>query len=461
MKRALVWLAFALIVVAGAAFAFWPKKSREPLPLTLQFTGDVRGRLVPCGCFTGQLGGLTRVATMLGLDKAPGVLRMDVGDAIEGTADYHRIEYRYLLQAFAEMGYVAANVGHREAALSAGQLREAQGKSSVPLISANLLDAKTGAPLLQTHRIVEQGGWRIAIVGVLDPAGLGDSLGSGLAVEKMEAALSRLLPQLKGKADATILLAFTDEGGLRRLARDYFELDVILGGKVTQPAQRLERENRSAILYVTNQSRAIGTLSGLLTAPGKLENVTGDVRLVSDRIPQADKIRALNKAYRDEIRRTRLDLDDPEKLSADIVPSVKAAATYAGTGSCAGCHPKANVAWEKSGHARAFKTLIDARADADPNCIGCHTVGFGTTSGYRREFGREKLTNVGCESCHGPGSAHIAARQSGNLDTGKMRALGAGDCQKCHHGEFSRPFEWQQFWPNVKHGKESTMADAL
>ena len=455
MKRRLIWLSAALLVVAGFAIASWPKKKREPLQLTLQFTGDVRGRLVPCGCFTGQMGGLTRVATLLGTERVPGLLRMDVGDALAGTADYQRIQYRYLLRAFAEMGYVAANIGHREAALSAAELREFQAKSPVPLISANLLDTSTGAPFLETHRIAEQAGWRIAVIGVVDPAGLGESLGSGLAVEKMETSLSRLLPQLKGKVDATVLLAFTDEAGLHRLARDFYELDVILGGKVTQPAQRLERENRSAILYVTNQSRAVGTLQALLAAPNQLENVQGDVKLVHDRIPQAQDVATLNKQYRDEIRRTRLDLDDPEKLSADVVPGVKAAAAYAGTASCAGCHPQATAVWQKSGHAHAFKTLVNAKADADPNCISCHTIGFGTPGGYRREFGQEKLVNVGCESCHGPGSSHVAARQSGNLDAGKMRALGAGDCQKCHHGEFSRPFEWEKFWPEVKHGKEN------
>jgi hypothetical protein len=36
-----------------------------------------------------------------------------------------------------------------------------------------------------------------------------------------------------------------------------------------------------------------------------------------------------------------------------------------------------------------------------------------------------------------------------------MRALGAGDCLKCHHGEFSRPFVWEQFWPVVQHGKDA------
>src|SRR6478735_6702367 len=79
LKRAIVWISAAVLVIAGLSIAFWPKKKREPLQLTLQFTGDVRGRLVPCGCFTGQMGGLTPVATLLGTERVPGLLVMDVG----------------------------------------------------------------------------------------------------------------------------------------------------------------------------------------------------------------------------------------------------------------------------------------------------------------------------------------------------------------------------------------------
>jgi hypothetical protein len=117
------------------------------------------------------------------------------------------------------------------------------------------------------------------------------------------------------------------------------------------------------------------------------------------------------------------------------------------------CHTSAGKAWHKTAHAHAFKTLLDLKADADPNCIPCHTVGFQTPSGYRREFASSKLVDVGCESCHGAGSLHVEQRRNGAPPADNFRTLGAGDCQKCHHGEFSRPFDWEQFWPAIKHGR--------
>jgi 2',3'-cyclic-nucleotide 2'-phosphodiesterase (5'-nucleotidase family) len=118
-----------------------------PLELPIYFTCDTRGRLEPCGCFTGQYGGLTRLKTVLDAEAPADALRVDVGDAIGGHEDYDLIEYRYVLRAFAAMNYDALNIGGCEAQFTAAQLREAGKNSPVPIISANLLDQGARRPL--------------------------------------------------------------------------------------------------------------------------------------------------------------------------------------------------------------------------------------------------------------------------------------------------------------------------
>ena len=442
-------------VIGFAAWFAWGHRGPSPdHPLAVWITGDIRGRLVPCGCFTGQLGGLTRIATMMSGGSKDMTLKLDIGDALAGTADYERIKLGTIHRALAQLGFDAANLGHREAALSAEQLRGLAKESPVPLLSANLLDAATGAPIAGTHVIVKKGRWRIAIVGVMDSRIAAENLGAGLRLDAAENSIARLLPALKSQADLRVLLAFTDEATLHTLARTFPEFDLVLGGKVTQPAQRIEREGRTAIFYVTNESRALGSMNVTLQSAGRLSAEKAEVRLVHDRIAEDKATAALAKNYRDQIRKVRLDVDDPTKAGEDFIPGVRVAATFAGSDSCAKCHPSAEHAWRESGHARAFSTLLKHDADADPNCIACHTVGFGTPGGYRREFAGTKLADVGCESCHGPGSRHVTARLAGDAEAGRLRPLGSGECQQCHHGEFSRPFEWNEFWPLVKHGKE-------
>jgi hypothetical protein len=449
-------LALAVLALTGCSRSASPK----PSDVSIYFTCDTHGRLVPCGCFTGQYGGMTRLKTMLDAETITNALRLDVGDAIGGNEDYDVIEYRYLLRAYAALNYDALNLGQRETQLSAAQLRDLK-KTGAPLLSANLLDKATGQPLLDAYRVFPRDGWKIGVIGVVDTRGLDESLGAGLAVEKMESTLSRLLPEVRAKADIIVLLAFTDEETLTKLAEEFYELDVILGGKVRQPSQELQKANRSVIYFTTNEGRTLGSLTLRVKGRSKLTVRDNEIRLLVDKIPEDASFQKLAQDYRDEVRRTKLAVDDPRRLQVNMVPGVRTVASYAGTQSCLECHPSAANVWQKSGHAHAFQTLLAKKADADPKCIGCHTIGFATLSGYQREFAGAKLTDVGCESCHGPGSLHVKERKAvppGQIAevNFKFRPLAAGDCRKCHYGEFSRPFDWDKFWQEIKHGKEVT-----
>lgn len=434
-----------------------PPAPTPPKMVRIHLTCDVSGRIEPCGCFTGQFGGLTRVKTRLLSEGVPS-LRVDAGDALAGTEDFHRIQYRHVLQAFGDLGFHALNVGRRESALSASDLSALARSSPVPLISANLLDAKSNAPLLRPWLQSKVDGVNFGIIGIVDPRSLREGgLGEGLQLADPEAAISSLLPEVSRGADVLVLLAFATEERMKELATRFYEFQVILGGDVTQPSQELIHANRSLIFATTNQGRALGRFEARLDGQ-KLVDPKQSIVLMADDIPQDESIQDFARAYRAEVRKAKLDLDDPSHRRPDEVPGVRASASYVGSALCAGCHQQDFAAWQKSAHASAFAALLRRESDADPNCIGCHSIGFGTPGGYRREFAGSKLVDVGCESCHGPGSAHVKQRTSGKEVTEHFRPLGAGDCLRCHVGEFSRPFEWEKFWPPVAHGKKLPVA---
>jgi hypothetical protein len=380
---------------------------------------------------------------------------LDVGDAAAGHADYDLIQYEYILRAYSSLHYDAVNIGGREASFSAEQLRKLKLSSPVSILSANLLDQSTGKPLFEPFRVITRNGWKIGIIGVVDPHAV-SQLGTGLNLADMETTLAKLLPTLKTQTDIIVLLAFADEETLDRLANQFYEANVILGGHVRQPAQELKRTNRSLVYFVTNESRALGILRLKLQRGASLEPIKSEIRLLHDQIPQHESIRDLAKAYRQEIRAARLDIDDPKSASDDQIPGVRSVAAYVGTARCAECHKTAGIRWAKTGHAKAFRTLQEKGTDADPHCIGCHTIGFGSTSGHQRKAGGTTFADVGCESCHGPGSLHVRQREGDKTVDFRYRTLGAGDCKKCHYGEFSRTFYWNEFWPLIQHGKEQS-----
>ncbi len=462
MKSPARILLVALLALAGLAGAFFyygkPGSSGgDPSLLTIHFTCDTAGRLEPCGCFTGQHGGLTRLRTYLEKRKPDGpVLKIDAGGAIAGTNDYDIIQYRYLARAYQTMGYAALNMGRREAMLPAETLLSLASASPVPLVSASLVAPGSREEILEPYRIVEIGGKRVGILGVVSPHSVPEP-GNGLVVLGLNEAVDRHLPGLAAKSDLVILLAFASEPEMRLLARDYYEFALIVGGDVAGPTQEIIRENESMIVFTTNEARTVGTLTARLGGEKRtrLLDPAYEIQLLWDDIPQHGELLSMVREYRSEIRRTPLAIDDLEAVDPDAIPGVAAAATYVGSATCQSCHPNSHETWKNSGHAHAFETLVKNGSDADPHCIKCHTVGFGRPGGYRRPLGSDSLTDVGCESCHGPASEHIAKYLDGKPTNFKFRPLGPGDCKSCHYGEFSRPFDWEEFWPGISHGKET------
>lgn len=439
------------LLVAGALSGCDKPTPPPPVELHLIFTSQTHGRLTPCGCFSGQFGGISRLKSALLPLASTNTIGLDVGDALEGTSDFHIVRHRHLATAFSSLGYAALNAGRMEASLSASALRQLASQSPVPLISANLLDRSNNQPILPPWKIIEQSGVRIALVGVVDPQGFDDPPGEGLVVERMQTALSRILPEVRRSADLIVLLAHADEATLTALAGEFYEIHLILGGRVRQPAASVIRNNRSLIYYTGNEGKSFGTLRCSTRKGAPLELLENDMILLTDKIAEHPDILAEAAAYRREIRHARLSVDDPEHLAAGHVPGNRNPNGFAGSASCLPCHTEAARVWQSSAHAHAFESLVRRDSDADPACIGCHTIGFGSPGGYRREFGRTQLVDVGCESCHGPGALHVTQRQPGGTPTFKFRPLGASDCRKCHMGEFSRPFDWDRFWPPIQH----------
>lgn len=129
-----------------------------------------------------------------------------------------------------------------------------------------------------------------------------------------------------------------------------------------------------------------------------------------------------------------------------------------GTAACLTCHPAEHAAWLDDPHRRAMKTLqAEGKAD-EVGCVRCHATakeaGVPPTelSGYRT------LEGVGCESCHGPGKAHVDAK--GAPDT----IEGLGDdcpvcvieavCTSCHTAEMDPDWDLETMLPKVKHKAE-------
>ena len=82
--------------------------------------------------------------------------------------------------------------------------------------------------------------------------------------------------------------------------------------------------------------------------------------------------------------------------------------TYTGAKQCGSCHFKQYMAWKKTKHAKEAFECLAAKYQADPQCINCHSTGYGAATGFKDIATTPNLAGTSCEACHGPGSKHDA-----------------------------------------------------
>jgi hypothetical protein len=161
-----------------------------------------------------------------------------------------------------------------------------------------------------------------------------------------------------------------------------------------------------------------------------------------------------------------------DETGAALAPAeVKIVVTkYAGNESCKGCHSEQYDGWATTLHGTAFTRWVNENAEAEYftagyGCARCHTVGYypvaQSTGGwwellgspdnwpketialnaFNGEAGMDTFTtafspevqavsNIGCESCHGPAAAHVAAPSP---DTAPKTNAASETCNQCHN----------------------------
>jgi hypothetical protein len=124
-------------------------------------------------------------------------------------------------------------------------------------------------------------------------------------------------------------------------------------------------------------------------------------------------------------------------------PVRKGEPAYVGSERCGACHEAEHGWWQGHAHGHAYATLEKRNTQFNLSCVGCHVTGYNQPGGSTVVH-NQGLTNVGCESCHGPGSLHAA---NPDVDEAKnvRREVPEPICKTCHNPEHSDHFEYATY----------------
>ena len=442
LRRALNAVAFcAALVFPVGAFA---EASSETPRAVLLFTGEQSGYLLPCGCTKGMMGGIDRRATaikQIRAEKRP-VLLVDNGGLIGGVSTQDRIKRDILLQAMQTMGYDVMGVGKSDLIAGLSSFLPPIEDSGIQVVSSNIFYLD-GRRLFSPGKIFTLDKLRVGVTAAFDPELIEptEPIRRELRFADPAQALKGVLDEWRGKVDLTVLLYHGPHAKAMDLARELGEFDLIVSGYDNDlMVKEVGRVGRTPVVITGVKAKYLGridVLKGEKAVFGPVQPIA-----LSEDVPKEQDMRDLMDFYRSMLKSEWGNLVTKRKKG---LPDDE---MYVSSHLCGTCH---KAAWEKlkqeDKHFHALETLEKDGSAWDPECVVCHVVGLEYKSGYVNKTLTRTMGHVGCDSCHGPGSAHMVKSVAENAP----KANGEKSCLQCHTLEHDPKFDYKTYWPKVEH----------
>ncbi len=440
---------------------------------------ELRGEIEPCGCPTLPYGGFERRRNLLSeLEQREGPLfQLEAGEAYKSGLVHEdlRAGERALLisELFVELGLDAFAPGPTELTVLGLEGLRAEAARGLPLVSASWVD-EAGRPIFPEALVVEKEGIRLGVVGL---SGSSDVVASRPAQEALQAGLAAL----PGDLDLVLALSNLEERSF--LTVDFEGVDLVVsasGSAHDQPRRvggRLIVEPPARGRYLALASvRLASDRRPLVQQPQLERSYAGliDLRRVVTRLeaagedssPQRQRMADIeeqlvaadgrNMVVLDQ-RALGSDLDGASPISerlavykeqrfqaaavAIVVDDGELEERYVSSGRCADCHTRQMARWAGTEHAQALRVLRPRKGHQDPECLSCHSTGFGLPGGFA-EPSEKKLKTWGavqCEMCHGPMGGHPSDARV------QSRLVDERTCRGCHDEANSPDFEYGNY----------------
>ncbi len=487
-------IALGVVVVGGIGLVVWllvgggggglgpsrgagPRQATATGAITLFYSCDIGGRIAPYNCEEGKIGGVARMATILKQWRQTwqdGIL-VDVGNATVASHPQRETVNSFTYDALEKLRYDVVNIGENEVGLSLEDLRTLAKDRSFKIISASLVRADTRAPVFPPYYILERARRKIGFIGLVHTDVGPKGLGKGLRLLDPDAALRQNLAIIRPQCDLVVVLAFLTPEEIYKLARQYPEVDVFLGGLTPVSSAPFEVAGpraapRTIVSYLGDQGCTLARLTVQRSENGP-PLAQGSAKLLDEDVEQDPSFIGLLSEFTAALSGTPLPGSDQD-------PKMPCTSSFVGSEVCKVCHIKQFYDWQETAHAGAYVTLIQKGQNKNPECLRCHTTGYDLPWGFdpareaqkppkdeetpKRPYRQDPLKGVGCECCHGGARHHLGLAMKDRFAATRTPLLrpkpARENCIRCHTARRPchdpakpEPYERTEYFEMIKH----------
>jgi len=446
--RYVLWIATAVALAAsGLAFVPGCEPEKTAPRAVLLYSADNQGVLAACGCPSNPSGGLAKRVALIEQYRRTRrhVVVVDAGDLFPDKPN--PVKVKYLAMALGRANWDALGLGDQEFDLGAARLKELACEYKLPFVCSNVRD-EAGSFVAAPHVIREvprptpgAPPWRIGIFSVIADEVYGFpplEWRKGLKVEPPIEAARREVKELAG-CDLVVALSHQSILDTRRLAADVPGIHVIVSGHDPILLKKPERAGDAVIVSTGEAGCILGALSVGRGADGR-PAFRQDLTELTAHVPDAQWVMDLYWAYVKEAKDK-----PPPDWNLTPIP-----ASYDPPEACGKCHPDAYRKWSRSHHARAYESIRKAGRQDDPECVVCHTMGFGRKGGFVSMSQTPAFGRVTCQACH----IVTADHDDKKINPEPKININSRLCMSCHGPVQSPKFDYFVYKPRILHRRE-------
>lgn len=483
MKRKSISIRYLQSLLFALTYLIAPRFAQAA---QLIYSNDVLGDIEPCGCRSNPLGGMARRENWLSSLTDSSRLIVDSGNLLFESKAIPELlrknafeKAKVLIDAMNATHLDLAVAGAKDFALGYDTFKELRRRARFRYLGANVVEKATGQAPFDSYAVVTLKSktgtdLRVAVVGLVAE---GVDYPPELKITSVVDAIQKTVAEVESKEKKIDLWVALTHGG--------YDADVVLA-KMAQPfrfiigsgtesfLQNPERVEKSILFQTSFRNQYMGKieLDGLSFQSDGFHRLVGLDASFNSKQGKPNFADRLIAAYKKTNRAA-----DPSKPSKASL-SAGSESKFATFPKCASCHYEAFRFWISTPHARAIDALEKPENLNNPECIVCHSVGFGAQGGFsdlnvaaivsekkmtitdlknrfHSDFLKVPMTKnatddarlkstlrrytrswapVQCENCHGAGFGHS---ENSAL---KLARVGELTCVQCHTPE--RAPEW-------------------
>jgi hypothetical protein len=381
---------------------------------------------------------------------------VDIGNVFDTPGLQGQLKAEVAVRAMQLMPYDLLNLGRSEfnygnGFLGGGEFLCNQSLGlTLPTISANVVYEDTGEPVTDSHSIKDFGNFKVGFVGAVSKEYEATMLSANsINTREIEVldeviSLSKEVSTIRNDVDILVVLADMNSETCETVVKEVAGIDIIICGEGNPDTPEPKASNGVYFVQPGAEGQHIGNLVIGLDHNNQIKTVDNSLIPLDGSISdQQDDIKAVLDSYfacLESFKDVLLDIDQTDPPDGG---------SYTGDSVCKHCHSDQYDQWDTTAHAEAFATLKGRSQDYNPECIPCHTTGFGYTGGFETPDLTSEMEGVQCEMCHGAGAEHLEDSENPLFFP---RMTSEVTCTNlCHTPEQSPEFDYESYKDRVIH----------